>query len=67
MREAHAAIAHHIDPQLNERSFWWMLLRVFILSPFVPRLRSRSMRLARIQRQRETPAGLAEVAQQPGV
>ena len=64
MREAHAAIAHHIDPQLNERSFWWMLLRVFILSPFVPRLRSRSMRLARMQRQSQAPAGIAEAAQQ---
>jgi len=56
MREAHAAIADRIDPQLNERSFWWMLLRVFILGPFVPRLRSRSMRLARIERQGQAQA-----------
>lgn len=59
MREAHAAIAHRIDPALNERSFWWMLLRVFILGPFVPSLRSRSLRLARIARQ-------AQVQAQPG-
>jgi beta-carotene hydroxylase len=56
MREAHAAIADRIDPQLNERSFWWMLLRVFILGPFVPRLRSRSMRLARIEGQAQAQA-----------
>ncbi len=46
--EAHAAIADRIDPRLNERSFWWMMVRMFLLSPFVPRLRSRSLRLERI-------------------
>jgi fatty acid desaturase len=51
--EAHARLAPHIDPMLNERSFWWMLLRVFILAPFVPSLRSRSLRLARMEREAE--------------
>lgn len=50
LAEAHAAIAHRIDPSLNEKSFWWMLVRVFLLAPFAPRLRSRSLRLARIAR-----------------
>jgi beta-carotene hydroxylase len=50
LAEAHAAIAHRIDPSLNEKSFWWMLIRVFLLAPFAPRLRSRSLRLARIER-----------------
>jgi fatty acid desaturase len=63
MREAHAAIADRIDPSLNERSFWWMLLRVFILGPFVPGLRSRSMRLARIERQTQTPVQTQAQAQ----
>jgi len=59
MPEAHAAIAHRINPELNERSFWWMLLRVFILSPFVPSLRSRSLRLARIERRAQSSLSAA--------
>jgi beta-carotene hydroxylase len=51
MREAHEAIAHRIDPVLNEKSFWWMLARFFLLAPFVPRMRSRSLRLERMARQ----------------
>ncbi len=50
MREAHAAIEGRIDPALNEKSFWWMLVRVFLLGPFVPSFRSRSLRLARLAR-----------------
>ena len=53
MPEAHRAIAHRIDPSLNEKSFWWMLLRTFLLSPFIPRFRSRSLRLARIAGRQE--------------
>ena len=51
LREAHAAIADRINPVLNEKSFWWMLLRTFLLSPFVPSMRSQSLRLDRIARQ----------------
>ncbi|MBW2381089.1 MAG: fatty acid desaturase, partial [Deltaproteobacteria bacterium] len=28
---AHAKIADSIDPRLNERSFWWFMIRVYIL------------------------------------
>jgi beta-carotene hydroxylase len=48
---AHAAIADKINPVLNEKSFWWMLTRMFILSPFVPSMRSQSLRLDRMARQ----------------
>ncbi len=45
---AHAAVADKIDPVLNEQSFFWYLLRVYVLGIFVPSFRTRSMRLARI-------------------
>jgi fatty acid desaturase len=51
--ELHAELAPQIDPALNERSFWWYIVRVYILGLFVPRFRTKSMRLARLQRQRE--------------
>lgn len=44
----HQRIAARIDPVLNVRSFWWYLARTFLLAPFVPRWRSRSLRLARL-------------------
>lgn len=55
LRAAHAAIEARIDPSLNERSFWWMLLRTFLLAPFIPALRSRSMRLERLERDAAAP------------
>lgn len=47
--ESHAAIAKNIDPALIERSFWWYILRVYFLGIFVPKFRTKSMRLARMQ------------------
>jgi len=47
LAEEHERIAHRIDPVLNVKSFWWYLARTFLLAPFVPRWRSRSLRLAR--------------------
>ncbi len=46
--KAHAALAKHIDPSLNEPSFLWLLFRSYVLSIFLPRFRTRSMRLERI-------------------
>jgi fatty acid desaturase len=46
--EAHAKIASKIDPSLNERSFWWYIIRAYFLSPFVPAFRTTSRRLARM-------------------
>jgi fatty acid desaturase len=37
-----------IDPSLNERSFWWFILRVYLLAPFHSRLGTVSKRLQRI-------------------
>jgi beta-carotene hydroxylase len=56
--EEHAKIASQIDPALAERSFWWYMIRVYLLGIFVPRFRTRSMRLARLQTQEpaEQPA-----------
>ncbi|MGB5546691.1 MAG: fatty acid desaturase [Polyangiales bacterium] len=45
---AHAKIAADIDPRLNEQSFWWFLIRVYILGMFSSEARGSSMRLERI-------------------
>ncbi len=42
--QAHAAMASKISPQLIEKSFCWYCLRVFLLSLFIPRMRSSSLR-----------------------
>lgn len=47
--EAHAKeIAPHIDPVLNERSFWGYIVRVYILGLFSERFRTHSKRLERM-------------------
>ena len=48
---AHAAIAHRIDPRLNERSFWWYIVRVYLLAPFHSSFGTVSKRLERIETQ----------------
>ena len=48
--KAHAAIAHKIDPSLNEPSLPWYLFRVYILGVFIPKFRTKSMRLERLQK-----------------
>lgn len=64
--EEHAKIAGKIHPSLNERSFLWLLLRTYILSLFVPRWRSRSLRLQRMAREREAATSGAQEAAMPG-
>lgn len=49
---AQAEIQGLIDPSLNERSFWWYVLRVYLLAPFRSRFGTVSKRLQRIQAQR---------------
>ena len=44
-------VAPQIDPSLNEPSFTWMILRMYILAPFFPSLRSFDMRGARLGRE----------------
>lgn len=46
--EAHKAVADKIDPALIERSFWWYIFRVYFLGAFIPRFRTKSMRLERM-------------------
>jgi beta-carotene hydroxylase len=65
--ESHAKVAHLIDPSLNERSFWWYIIRVYLLSPFVPGFRTKSQRLERMshpqpQSPREEPKEEMEAA-----
>lgn len=59
--EEHAKIAHHIDDSLKERSFWWYMIRSYILAPVIPRFRTKSMRLERIRA--EEAAARAAAAQ----
>lgn len=47
---AHAEVAHLIDPELNQRSFWWYMIKTYMFAPFVPSLRERSRRLDRIEK-----------------
>jgi fatty acid desaturase len=44
---AQKKIQSFIDPSLNERSFWWYVVRVYLLAPFYPRFGSASKRLQR--------------------
>ncbi len=46
--EAHAKLADKIDPRLNEQSFWWFLIRVYLLGIFSEKARGSSMRLERM-------------------
>ena len=48
----HAAVADRIDPRLNERSFWWFLIRTYLLAPVIPSLRRPSMRVVRREAER---------------
>jgi fatty acid desaturase len=50
--EAHAKIAHNIDPSLIERSFWWYILRAYILGLFNSKFKTDSMRLRRMEMER---------------
>jgi beta-carotene hydroxylase len=46
---ANRQIQQFIDPSLNERSFWWYMLRVYLLAPFHSGFGTVSKRLERIQ------------------
>lgn len=53
--QLHADVADKIDPDLNERSFWWYILRVYFLSIFVPSFRTKSRRLQRMAQASSAP------------
>lgn len=44
LKAKHKEIEDRIDPELNEVSFWWYIIRVYILGIFIPSFRTRSMR-----------------------
>ncbi len=46
--EAHTKIAANISPMLQERGFWSFIFKSYFLGIFIPRYRTRSLRLARI-------------------
>lgn len=45
---SHAKIAGQIDPALIEKSFWWYIIRTYILGFFWKKYSSKNMRLERI-------------------
>jgi fatty acid desaturase len=50
--EEHKKIEHLIDPSLLERSFWWFIFRNYVLGLFSGKLKTNSMRLERIEKER---------------
>lgn len=50
--EAHAEIADQIDPRLNEQSFWWLVVRSYVLGSVFPRFKTQSLRVERLERER---------------
>jgi fatty acid desaturase len=47
----HEKIKDNIDQRLEEKSFWWMIIRVYILGLFSERFRTDSMRLERMRQE----------------
>jgi fatty acid desaturase len=47
---AHAKVAHLIDPELNQRSFWWYIIKTYALAPFIPSLRDKNRRQERMEK-----------------
>lgn len=49
----HEKIKDKIDPSLNEKSFWWYCIRTYILGIFSAKARTHSMRLDRMEREKQ--------------
>ena len=60
--EAHKKIAHLIDPELIENSFWGYLIKTYVLSIFMDKYKSQSMRLHRLAKAQAQEAKQAEHA-----
>lgn len=63
--ELHAAVADKIDPVLNERSFWWYILRVYFLGMISKRFQTRSKRLERMAAKLAPPKPTVQPVNQP--
>lgn len=50
--EAHKKIKDKLDPALVEPTFWGYFLRQYFLAPFMPKVGSKSLRLARIAKEK---------------
>ncbi len=49
LAEAHKELEPHINPVLNEKSYWGYLFRTYIASLVIPKYRSKSLRVARMK------------------
>ena len=49
LKALHGKIDHQIDPTLKEPSFFWMLVRMYLVAPFFPSFRGRNMRAIRME------------------
>jgi beta-carotene hydroxylase len=49
LREQHELVAEKISPVLQERSFWWYIIRNYFLGIFNAKMRTTSMRLERMK------------------
>jgi beta-carotene hydroxylase len=56
----HAKIAHNIDPRLIESGFWSYIIRAYVLGAFIPKFRTKSMRLDRMAKSVENVTGKSE-------
>jgi beta-carotene hydroxylase len=59
---AQKKIEHLIDPSLNERSFWWYIVRVYLLAPFDSRFGTVSKRTERIEKAKRAVAAADSVS-----
>jgi len=55
----HKKIEHHIDSSLKERSFWWYIFRNYMLGLVIPKFKTDSMRLRRIEAERKAQQPVA--------
>jgi beta-carotene hydroxylase len=62
--EAQQEIQNLIDPSLNEQSFWWYILRVYLLAPFHSRFGTISKRLERINAHDSRDSGTSGARQE---
>lgn len=53
---AHKKISHLIKPELKERYLIWFLIKAYIIGAFIPRFRTKSMRMERLSRTSMHPA-----------
>jgi len=47
----HEEIRNQLNPALTEHSFWWLILRTYILAPFISKLQRPNLRVERLERQ----------------